>query len=79
MISESTAEEATLQWFGDLGFALRYSPEIAPGDLYAVRTGFRETVLAKLLRDALTALSPRIPVRTLDGALGYQEGVKQEF
>lgn len=51
--AESTVEEAALQWLGELGYAVKHGPEIAPGELHAERTGFGETVLAKRLRDAL--------------------------
>ena len=66
--AESTVEEAALQWFGELGFAAKHGPHIAPGELYAERTGFGETVLAKRLRDALASLNPNIPVEALDDA-----------
>lgn len=66
--AESTVEEAALSWFGELGFAIKPGPEIAPGELHAERTGFGETVLAKRLRDALAALNPNIPVEALDHA-----------
>jgi len=55
--AESTVEEAALQWFGELGFAIKHGPHIAPGELHAERTGFGETILAKRLRDALAGLS----------------------
>jgi type I restriction enzyme R subunit len=68
VVTESTVEEAALQWFGELGFSVKHGPEIAPGELHAERTGFGETVLAKRLRDALAALNPNIPVEALDDA-----------
>jgi len=66
--AESTVEEAALQWFGELDYAAKHGPHIAPGELHAERTGFGETVLAKRLRDALAALNPNIPVEALDDA-----------
>ena len=69
--AESTVEDAALQWFGELGFAAKLGPEIAPGEIQAERAGFRlcltsarhvgETVLAERLRNALAALNPNIP------------------
>ena len=68
--AESTVEDAALQWFGELGFASKNGPHIAPGELAAERTGFLlrptsaghvgETVLAKRLRDALAVLLPEL-------------------
>jgi type I restriction enzyme R subunit len=37
MFSESTVEDAALQWFDGLGFAVKHGPEIAPGELHAER------------------------------------------
>lgn len=68
MVTESTVEEAALAWLGELGFAVKQGPEIAPGELHAELTGFGETVLAKRLRDALAELNPNIPVEALDDA-----------
>lgn len=69
MVTESTVEEASLQWFGELDYAIKHGPHIAPGEPHAERTGFGETVLAKRLRDALAALNPKIPADALDEAL----------
>jgi type I restriction enzyme, R subunit len=49
--AESTVEQATLQWLGELGFAVEHGPEIAPGELHADHTGFVETVLANQLTE----------------------------
>jgi len=66
--AESTVEDAALQWFGELGFAAKLGPEIAPGEIQAERAGFGETVLAERLRNALAALNPNIPTEALDDA-----------
>jgi len=68
MLTEFTVEEAALSWLGELGFAIKHGPEIAPGELHAERTGFGETVLVKRLRDALVRLNPNAPVEALDDA-----------
>jgi hypothetical protein len=62
MLTESIVEDAALSWLGELGYAPKHGPEIAPGELHAERTGFGETVLAKRLRDAVAQLKPREPV-----------------
>jgi len=65
---ESVVEDAALQWFGELGFASKHGPHIAPGELAEERTGFGETVLAARLHNALAALNPNIPTEALDDA-----------
>ena len=52
--TESTVEDAALQWFGELRFTSKHGPRIAPGELAAERTGFRlrpTSAFVRLLRD----------------------------
>lgn len=44
--AESTVEEATLSWLGELGYSILAGPEIAPGELLAERDGFSDVILA---------------------------------
>lgn len=60
-LTESTVEEAALEWFGSLGYALAHGPGIAPGEAAAERDSFGEVVLEGRLRDALRRLNPQIP------------------
>lgn len=46
-LTESTVEDAALSWLGELGFAVKHGPEIAPGELHAEHDGFDEVVLAR--------------------------------
>jgi len=39
-ISESTVEDAALDWFEALGYTVLQGPEIAPGELSAERSDF---------------------------------------
>jgi type I restriction enzyme R subunit len=36
-LTESTVEEAALEWFGDLGYAIGHGLEMAPGEAAAER------------------------------------------
>ncbi len=36
-LTESTVEEAALEWFGELGYAIGHGPEMAPGEAAAER------------------------------------------
>jgi type I restriction enzyme R subunit len=66
--TESIVEDATLNWFGELGFSLLHGPEIAPGELVAERAAFGEVVLEKRLRAALRKLNPGLRAEALDEA-----------
>jgi type I restriction enzyme, R subunit len=60
-LCEPTAEEAALEWFGELGYALGHGPEMAPDEAAAERDSFGEVVLEGRLRDALRRLNPEVP------------------
>jgi len=60
-LTESTVEEAALEWFGELGYALGHGPEMAPGEAAAERDSFGEVVLEGRLREALRRLNPEVP------------------
>ncbi len=66
--TESTVEDATLNWFGDLDYALLHGQEIAPGEAAAQRTSFGEAFLPDRLRAALRKLHLRLPAEALDDA-----------
>jgi hypothetical protein len=54
--TESTVEEAVLEWAIELEYAILNGPDIAPGESAAERTGFDEVVLVGRLRDAIASL-----------------------
>jgi type I restriction enzyme, R subunit len=60
-LTESTVEEAALEWFGELGYAIGHGPEMAPGEAAAERESFAEVVLEGRLRDAMRRLNPEVP------------------
>ncbi len=60
-MNESIIEEAALEWFGELGYALGHGPEMAPGEAAAERNSFGEVVLEGRLREALRRLNPEVP------------------
>ncbi len=66
---ESTVEEATLAWLGDLGYQIQHGAHIAPGEAAAERGSFGEVVLAGRLRDAIDRLNPLIPAEAREEAL----------
>jgi type I restriction enzyme R subunit len=66
--TESVVEEAALEWFGGLGYAVIHGPSIAPGEPSAERASYAEVVLPGRLRDALARLNPTVSPEGLDEA-----------
>ena len=58
--NESIVEDATLTWFGELGYAVGHGPQLAPGQPAAERDSFGEVVLVGRLREAIRQLNPAI-------------------
>jgi type I restriction enzyme R subunit len=70
-LNESIVEDAALEWFGELGYAVGHGPHLAPGE-YArgtltpalsqwERESYGEVVLVGRLREAIRRLNPAIP------------------
>lgn len=68
-LSESTVEDASLDWFGELGYAIGHGPHLAPGEPAAERDSFGEVVLVGRLREAIHRLNPAIPDDAREDAL----------
>jgi type I restriction enzyme R subunit len=43
-LNESHVEDAALEWFGELGYAVGHGPHLAPGEAAAERDSFGEVV-----------------------------------
>ena len=68
-LNESHVETATLEWFGELGYAVGHGPHLAPGEPAAERDSFRNVILTGRLRDAIRRLNPSIPEEAREEAL----------
>ncbi len=68
--AESTVEEAALAWLAGLGWEVLHGPEIAYGAPGAERAsaGYRDVVLERRLRDALSRLNPQLPPDAVEDA-----------
>jgi type I restriction enzyme R subunit len=66
--TESTVEEAVLEWAEELGYAILHGPEIAPGEPAAERDSFEQVILGDRFRNALARLNPKVPADALDEA-----------
>jgi len=68
-LNESIVEDAALEWFGELGYAVGHGPHLAPGEPAAERDGFGEVVLVGRLREAIRRLNAAIPGEAREEAL----------
>ncbi len=68
-LNESIVEDAALEWFGELGYAIGNGPQLAPGESAAERDSFGEVVLVGRLREAIRRLNPAIPEEARTEAL----------
>ena len=55
-LNESIVEDAALEWFGDLGYAVGHGPHLAPGEPAAERDSFSEVVQSRFARTLTPAL-----------------------
>lgn len=67
-MNESTIEQAALDWLRDLGYAIAFGGDIAPGEPAAERAQYSQVVLDARLRAALARINPSIPADALDDA-----------
>ena len=68
-MDESIVEDAALEWFGELGYAIGHGPHIAPGEPASERDSFGQVVLVGRLREAIRRLNPSIPNEAREDAL----------
>lgn len=57
---ESQLEEATLEWFEELGYEVVFAPDIAPEGEYAEREDYSDVILSDRLREALSRINPKM-------------------
>ena len=60
-LNESTVEDATLPWFGELGYAICHGPHLAPDEPAVEQDSFGQVVLMRRLREAIQPLDPASP------------------
>ena len=66
---ESEIEDATLEWFSELGYAVLHGPDISPDGPTPERVSYDHVLLIERLRDALERLNPHLPAETLEEVL----------
>ncbi len=65
---ESHLEEATLEWFEELGYEIVFGPEISPEGSFSEREDYSDVILNERLKEALLRINPRMPDATLEDA-----------
>lgn len=68
-LNESIIEDAALEWYGELGYAVGHGPHPSPGESAAERESFGEVVLMGHLREAIRRLNPGISEDARDETL----------
>ncbi len=69
-ITESEVEDAALEWFAGLGYAVLHGADIGPEGPAPERGSYDEVMLTGRLREALARLNPNLPADTLEDVLG---------
>lgn len=65
---ESHLEEATLEWFEELGYEIVFTPDIAPEGEYPEREDYSEVILSERLKEALIRINPKLPSDVIEDA-----------
>lgn len=65
---ESHLEEATLEWFEELGYEIVFAPDIAPEGEYPEREDYSEVILSERLKEALIRINPKLPSEAIEDA-----------
>lgn len=65
---ESHLEEATLEWFEELGYEIVFAPDISPDGDYPEREDYSEVILYDRLREALKNINSKMPDDALEDA-----------
>ena len=60
-LDEDIVEDAALERFRELGYAVGHGPQLAPGEPAAERDLFGGVAVVRRLREAIRRLSPAIP------------------
>jgi len=69
LITESNFEEASLQWFRELGYQVLCGYDIAPDGETPERESYRQIILTERLRQQLQLINPSIPLGAIEDAI----------
>lgn len=66
---ESHLEQATLEWFEELGYKIVFAPDIAPDGEYPEREDYSHVILKERLHEALERINPTLPDEAIEDAI----------
>lgn len=66
--SEEELEQATLEWFEELGYERLYGPEISPGGDYPEREDYSAVILDERLKISLSRINKNLPQEAIEEA-----------
>jgi type I restriction enzyme R subunit len=66
--NESTLENACLDWFREMGYAVAHGPDVAPGELKSERASYGDVLLEGRLRSSLFRLNPGVSAEAVEEA-----------
>jgi type I restriction enzyme R subunit len=66
--TESTLEDAVLQYLTEVGWSIAHGPDITPGEPNAERNEYSQVILPDRVRGALALLNPHLPPEALESA-----------
>ena len=67
--TESTIEQAAIDWLKDLGYDYAFGPDIAFDGEHPERSDYQETLLLGRLQDAIARINPDLPAQAQEEAL----------
>ena len=67
--SESSVEDAALDWLTGLGYSVLHGPDISPDGPTPERVSYDQVLLTERLREGLRRLNPHLPAETMEEVL----------
>ncbi|HIC91587.1 MAG TPA: type I restriction endonuclease subunit R, partial [Syntrophaceae bacterium] len=71
LTEDALAEQPALEWFRELGYEIKFGPDISPGGTHPERDSHGDVVLQGRLRAALERLNPHLPMDAIEDAMHH--------
>ncbi|CAE6709413.1 type I restriction endonuclease subunit R [Candidatus Nitrotoga fabula] len=68
-MTEDKLEQEALAWLSEVGYTVRFGPDLAPDAEHPERADYRQVMLPFRLREAITLLNPGIPTSAREDAI----------